>query len=199
MIKPNITYGRTNINDRINDYIKSFKYWNKIADEIPYKIYIYENSGFECTFKLNPKITYISKDIKAPNKFEKSSSLAYVINDFINILNLQDTDRIFVLTGKYALLEPIQPILQIVEENNFVISGLPPEYGGNHNTMWFAGIVKILKEFVVYCINNCYDSSNHFEIAMSDIIKKYNYYIYNKPIKVNTAFVGGTNITRDFI
>jgi hypothetical protein len=200
MIKPSIVYGRTNIYERINDYIKSLSHWNKLVHTIPYKIYVFENSGYGMFYELDPKITYISESVMDDHIMGKSKSLSMVIKRFIEILNLSDDDKILLINGRYAPVEPLTELFELVENNDIVISSNYIEYGGV-NTRWHATTVKIMKDFIDACIEHCYDSSTFYEVIFKSILDKYNdnVYYYSKPIKIIPTYEGGMNVYREFI
>jgi hypothetical protein len=196
MIKVSIFAGRTNIYDRINDYNISFNKWNQLVSDniIPYDIYVFENSGYGNVFNLHPKIKYISLNIQSNDRSKKGRSLSLVIKTFIDMINLNENDKLFVMTGRYAPISPLNEIFNILENNNCIISGLPGDHGGLYNSMWFGSTIKILKEFLEYCISNCHEEAfTNFETALSNTFNKHQVYIYTKGIKIVPTFEGGYN------
>jgi hypothetical protein len=199
IIKPSIRYGRTDINQRIGDYINSFKQWNILADKIPYKIYIFENSGFPFKFDLNDKITYISEHIELNMDGQgKGRSLAASIKRFIEISNLSDTDKLLIITGRYAPITPPYDLFDLIEKNDFVISGTAPKFGPI-NTEWFAGTVDTIKYCMNMCIIYCRDDFLNFEYTLFHIIKPLTVEVYSKPIPVIPTYLGGNNKPINFI
>lgn len=190
IIQPTLKWGRNNLYDRISDYVKSLMIWNEIADNIPYSIYIFENSGCPNIFNLNPKIKYISERVFI-DPIEKSLHLSMVIGRFIEILQLKDDDKVFVMNGRYAPLNPLNELLNIIENNDIVVSNLLPKFG-KINTEWHSTTVKILKKFVDECRRSCREMTKNFETVYYETIQYYPIYKY-KGIEVLPTFIGGIN------
>lgn len=201
IINPSVPYGRINIEDRINDYIKSFNHWNILVGNIPYKVFIFENSGYEYSFNLNDKITYISEHVELNIDGQgKGRSLAASIKRFIDIMKLQEDDKLLVMTARYAPLDPPYKLFELIEENELVISGLTPKFG-KMNTEWFAGSIKILRYIMNYCILYSVDKIINFENTFYNAMQKLKITPkkYYEPIYVIPTFYGGINKYTDYI
>lgn len=199
MIKPTISYGRTNIYERINDYVKSFNRWNEIADDIPNKIYIFENSGYDFRFNLNPKITYISERIVADDhELGKGKSVALFMKYFLDVFNFPDDEKILFINGRYAPIYPLYDILKLIEDHDIVLSGFTKDHGPV-DSRWHVTTVRILKEVIESCLNLCNDTHYNYEMNLKNVIDKHDAHYYMHPIDIIPTYEGGMNIYRTFI
>ena len=150
-IDPQNTFAllRNNIPDRINDYRKSLSRWAKL----PYKVVVIENSGYGNPFKdilqNANNIQYIST--KIPYALEKgrghgeASTLKYAADNIIK----SNTAYIMKMTGRYAPLQDLSAVLSILQKYNPHVLIKP------HHSEWFVAKRKFLRNFAIFCIENC--------------------------------------------
>lgn len=159
---------QTTINDRINSYRKSIEQWGNL--NLPYKIYILENSNYGNPFEdcLKDNMFYISfggiQDSKRGKGYGEAHTELYFVDNVID----KECKYIVKFTGRWApindfIFNKIESILsnesEITGISKFEINPLQRIDDVNlvELTRWFVVDINNFKEFLYNCIENCDD------------------------------------------
>ena len=156
------------INDRINSYRKSIEQWGNL--NLPYKIYILENSNYGNPFEdcLKDNMFYISFDGIQDSKRGKGYGEAHTELYFVDNVIDKECKYIVKFTGRWApindfIFNKIESILsnesEITGISKFEINPLQRIDDVNlvELTRWFVVDINNFKEFLYNCIENCDD------------------------------------------
>lgn len=159
---------RTNVEDRLNDYKRSFNFWIK-QDKIK-KIIFIENSGYDISYfnKLsknsNKEIEIISSDFN--NFFERKLGKGF--GEYLNIKEIfekskiaNDTDYFIVISGGRHIIKNFNKIFDDIKESNSEIYVNLKDNLKFADTQIFSGTKKFFKNYLLPELSHVNDSINN--------------------------------------
>ena len=157
-----------NIQERITTYKKSIQQWGEL--NLPYKIYILENSNYGNPFKelLKENVIYISYDGIQDPKRGKGYGEAHTELYFVENIIDKDDKYIVKFTGRWAPInDSIFHKFEKIINNEEIISGISKfeltSFQHLHDielvelTRWFVVERSCFKDFLKGCVEKCDD------------------------------------------
>jgi len=157
-----------NIQERISTYCNSIQQWGNL--NLPYKIYILENSNYGNPFEefLKENMVYISYDGIQDSKRGKGYGEAHTELYFVENIIDKEYKYIIKFTGRWAPMnDSIFHKVENIINNEESISGIskfelkPCQHFHDIElvelTRWFVTEINIFKEFLYNCVEKCND------------------------------------------
>ena len=158
---------RTNIEDRLNDYKKSFNFW--INQDKVKKIIFIENSGYDISYfkelskNSNKEIEIISSDFN--NFFERKLGKGF--GEYLNLKEIfekskiaNNTNYFIVISGGRHIIKNFNKIFNDIEESNADIYVNLKDNLKFADTQIFSGTKKFFKSYLLPELSKVNDSVN---------------------------------------
>jgi hypothetical protein len=159
---------RANIEDRLNDYKKSFNFW--INQDKVKKIIFIENSGYDISYfkelskKSNKEIEIISSDFN--NFFERKLGKGF--GEYLNLKEIFEKSKIanktnyfIVISGSRHIIKNFNKIFNDIEESNTDIYLNLKDNLKFADTQIFSGTKKFFENYLLPELSKVNDSVNN--------------------------------------